>query len=205
MGIVFLTMTLGMRLQTVTYDVQFLVIDEPFEYNILMGRPTLNQFKAVPSTYHLRLKFPTKRGIGQVLNDIREAWECYYLSASGRITSSTGCRRIIQENLLCYFRTRGRIKAGPVHRKQPLGPGKSKDEKIKLAPEGGLCEVQILEGDSRKVMRIITDLGASTEAQLITFLHNNYDVFPWTTDDLTGIDPKVMVHNLNMDPLTSPV
>lgn len=80
LGTVFLTMMLGSKPQTVTCEIPFLVIDEPFEYNVLMGRPTLNQFKAVPSTYHMRLKFRTKRGTGQVLGDRREAWECYSLS-----------------------------------------------------------------------------------------------------------------------------
>ncbi len=38
------------------------------------------------------------------------------------------------------------------------------------------------------------------EINLIACLKSNADVFAWKTDDLTGIDPRVAVHRLNMDP-----
>lgn len=86
-----------------------------------------------------------------------------------------------------------------------MGPGKNRADKVMLTSDGDLREVQIVESDPKKVTRIGTDLDASTETQLITFLRNNADVFAWTTDDLTGIDPKVKVHNLNVDPSARPV
>ena len=56
---------------------EFLIVDCSFSYNAIIGRPTLNSWKAVTSTYHLSVKFPTKYRIGQVQGDQLAARECY--------------------------------------------------------------------------------------------------------------------------------
>ncbi|WZY87891.1 hypothetical protein YC2023_044626 [Brassica napus] len=43
----------------ITKIVKFTVVDHPAIYNVIMGTPWLNAMQAVPSTYHLGLKFPT--------------------------------------------------------------------------------------------------------------------------------------------------
>ena len=62
--------------QQVARDVNFLVVDCSSSYNAIIGRPTLNSWKAVTSTYHLSIKFPTEHGIGQVQGDHLAAREC---------------------------------------------------------------------------------------------------------------------------------
>uniref|UniRef100_A0A2N9FPR8 Integrase catalytic domain-containing protein n=1 Tax=Fagus sylvatica TaxID=28930 RepID=A0A2N9FPR8_FAGSY len=52
----------------------------PQAYNAIIGRPTLNRLRAVTSTYHLLLKFPTEHGIGEVRGDQVAARECYLAS-----------------------------------------------------------------------------------------------------------------------------
>nr|XP_023913140.1 uncharacterized protein LOC112024737 [Quercus suber] len=61
----------------ITKDVSFLVVDYSSSYNAIIGKPTLNSWKAVTSTYHLSVKFPTDYGIGQVQGDQLAARECY--------------------------------------------------------------------------------------------------------------------------------
>ena len=53
------------------------MVDCSFSYNAIIGRPTLNSWKAVTSTYHLLVKFPTEHGVGQVQGDQLAARECY--------------------------------------------------------------------------------------------------------------------------------
>ena len=42
-----------------------------------MGRPTVNALKAVVSTYHLAMKFPTKSGVGVFRGNQDGARKCY--------------------------------------------------------------------------------------------------------------------------------
>ena len=63
--------------QQVTRNVNFLIVDCSSSYNAIIGRPTLNSWKAVTSTYHLSVKFPTEYGVGEVQGDQLAARECY--------------------------------------------------------------------------------------------------------------------------------
>ena len=78
-GTVTLPMVVGAYLQQVTRDVNFLVVDCSSSYNAIIRRPTLNSWKAVTSTYHLLVKFPTACGVGQVQGDQLATRE-YYLA-----------------------------------------------------------------------------------------------------------------------------
>ena len=48
-----------------------------FAYNAILGRPTLNAWKAVTSTYHLMIKFPIDYGVGELRGDKIATRECY--------------------------------------------------------------------------------------------------------------------------------
>ena len=63
--------------QQIMKDVTFLVVDCSFAYNAILGHPTLNSWKAMTSTYHLMIKFPTEYGVGEVRGDQVAARECY--------------------------------------------------------------------------------------------------------------------------------
>ena len=72
-----LSVTVGDYPQQITQDVTFLVVDYSSAYNSILGRPTLNSWKAATSTYHLMIKFPTEYGIGELRGDQVAARECY--------------------------------------------------------------------------------------------------------------------------------
>ena len=55
----------------------FPVVDCSSSYNTIIGRPTLNSWKEVTSTYRLSVKFPTEYEVGQVQGDQLAARECY--------------------------------------------------------------------------------------------------------------------------------
>ena len=76
-GIVTLLVVVGAYPQQVAKDVNFLVVDCSSSYNVIIGRPTLNSWKAVTSTYHLSVKFPMENGVGEVQGDQLAARECY--------------------------------------------------------------------------------------------------------------------------------
>ena len=79
-GIITLPSTIGTYPKQVFKTVDFLIVDCPSAYNAIIGRPTLNRLRAVTSTYHLFVKFPTEHGVGEVRGDQIVARECYLAS-----------------------------------------------------------------------------------------------------------------------------
>ena len=77
LGMVTLPVTVGDYPQQITKDVSFLVVDSSSTYNAILGRPILNSWKAVTSTYQLMIKLPTKYGMRKVQGDQMVAHECY--------------------------------------------------------------------------------------------------------------------------------
>ncbi|KAL2243384.1 UNVERIFIED_CONTAM: hypothetical protein Sindi_0456400 [Sesamum indicum] len=80
LGTIDLPVSIGEEPRRKTLMAKFLVVDTPFAYNVILGRPEFNFFRAIVSTYHLKMKFPTPNGIGEVSCDQAEARRCYNLS-----------------------------------------------------------------------------------------------------------------------------
>ncbi|KAG7599517.1 Retrotransposon gag domain [Arabidopsis suecica] len=59
--------------------VEFIVFDRPAAYNIILGTPWIYQMKAIPSTYHQCVKFPTPAGIGTIRGDQETSRSCYLM------------------------------------------------------------------------------------------------------------------------------
>ena len=77
LGVVTLSVMVDNYPQQVTKNVMFLVVDCSSAYNAILGRPTLNSWKAITLTYHLMIKFPTKYGVGELCGNQVAARECY--------------------------------------------------------------------------------------------------------------------------------
>ena len=80
LGSIQLVLTLGEPPCQATTTTRFLIVDAPSAHNMLLGRPSLNAIKAIPSSYHMIIKFPTIHGVGMVRGDQRVARECYTAS-----------------------------------------------------------------------------------------------------------------------------
>jgi hypothetical protein len=79
MGIISLPITYRMSPRDSTVMVDFLVVDRPSAYNVIIGWPALNKLKAITSTY-LMMKFPTKNGIGELKGNQIVERKCYNIS-----------------------------------------------------------------------------------------------------------------------------
>ncbi|KAK1369900.1 hypothetical protein POM88_035992 [Heracleum sosnowskyi] len=76
-GTIKLPMTIGQGSKTTTQMLNFLVIKATSTYNAILGRTGLHAFKAVASTYHLKIKFPTRNRVGEERGDQKMARSCY--------------------------------------------------------------------------------------------------------------------------------
>ena len=68
-GIIILMVTAGSYPLQVTNRHNFLVVDSPSSYNVIIGRPTLNLWKVATSMYCLKVKFLIERGIREIRGD----------------------------------------------------------------------------------------------------------------------------------------
>ena len=68
--------------------IKFLIVDALSAYNILLGRPSLNAIRAIPSAYHMVVKFPTENGVGMVRGDQRVTRECYLTPTKQKAVNS---------------------------------------------------------------------------------------------------------------------
>ncbi|KAL2235182.1 UNVERIFIED_CONTAM: Retrovirus-related Pol polyprotein from transposon [Sesamum indicum] len=179
LGTVILPASLGEEPKRKTLMVKFLVVDMPFAYNVILGRPGLNSFRAIVSTYHLKMKFPTQSGIGEVVCDQIEAKRCYHLSLGKSENKEKRKFQGVKKEEWHALKT-GRL--------EPVGHK----------------EVELIRGDPSKTTKIGPSLGQFEEV-MVAFLRSNVDMFAWDPSDFQGINPEVIVHRLNVDPSMRPV
>ena len=159
-----------------TTMIKFLIVDAPSTYNMLLGKPFLNAIRAIPSAYHMVVKFPTKNGVGMVRGDQRVARECYFASMKQKLVDSIHTDELD---------IRDELNTRPMPSKE-LEPVQLDDQPEHLAYIGS------------KLAEDFKDL-------LIRFLKQNVEVFAWKQEDMGGIDPTVITHKLNVIPSFKPV
>ncbi|XP_073116152.1 uncharacterized protein [Elaeis guineensis] len=76
-GTIRLPLTVGTRPKQVTIHVDFLVLNLPSAYNVILGRPSLGTLKAVVSSYHLIMKFSMEARVGQVRGNQAVPRQCF--------------------------------------------------------------------------------------------------------------------------------
>ncbi|KAK3009410.1 hypothetical protein RJ639_013158 [Escallonia herrerae] len=79
-GIIALPIAVGTPSAQAKLMLDFVMVRVPSAYNAILGRTALNQLKAVVSTYHMKMKFPTEHGIGEAKGDQVVARQCYMAS-----------------------------------------------------------------------------------------------------------------------------
>ena len=171
LGSIQLVLTLGDPPCQATTTTRFLVVDAPSAYNVLLGRPFLNAIKAIPSAYHMMIKFPTTSGVGMVRGDQRVARECY--SASMK-------KKAVDNIYLDELDMRDEVNTRP----EPL-------EELESVP---------LDDNTEHLAYIGSKLVKDLRSLLTHFLRQNKDVFAWKQTNMGGIDPTIITHRLNVSP-----
>ncbi|KAL0394941.1 UNVERIFIED_CONTAM: hypothetical protein Slati_4460300 [Sesamum latifolium] len=152
---------------------KFLVVDIPSAYNVILGRPTLNIFRAIIFTYHMKIKFPVVGGVGEAQADVLQARKCY-VEAIKR-----GKKRILEE-------TSG--EENPSKRgKDPMPRRELKEETpITVQPVEELLTVELIPGDPDKTIKIGSKMKEDVREQVINCLQKNKDIFAWTPKTWRG-------------------
>ena len=176
LGSIQLVLTLGDPPCQATTTARFLIVDAPSAYNMLLGRPSLNAIKAIPSAYHMMIKFPTTSRVGMVRGDQRVARECY--SASMK-------QKMVDNIYLDELDMRDEVNTRP----EP-------SEELEPVP---------LDDNPEHLAYIGSKLAENLRSLLTHFLRPNRDIFTWKQADMGGIDPAIITHRLNVNPSFKPV
>ncbi|XP_075507642.1 uncharacterized protein LOC142544483 [Primulina tabacum] len=200
LGEVTLPLSLGSYPLRTTKMVKFLVVKSPSAYNISLGRPSLNLFQAIGSTYHMKLKFPTPEGIGEATGDSRLARECHAITLQK--TTSHRKRQAAPKN--SSHRSKQKLEHHPDNSEVHVVESESgRDERLKAAEI--LKSIEVIPGNYGSKVKVGTGLPTNLEEALAAFLRNNADVFAWEDESLPGIPQEFALHNLKADPKIKPI
>lgn len=70
--------------------VKFHVVNATSSYNAILGCTTIESLKAITSITHLKMKFPTNFGVGEVCGDQRALRQCYLSNTIPKRHNSNG-------------------------------------------------------------------------------------------------------------------
>ena len=71
------------RVRPVQTIMEFMIVDVDAPYDAIMGRNWLGEIKAVASSFHQKLKFPSDKGIVEVRGNQEQARLCFYMAVRG--------------------------------------------------------------------------------------------------------------------------
>ncbi|XP_052172145.1 uncharacterized protein LOC127788065 [Diospyros lotus] len=180
-GIIQLPLTVGRGSRTSRVMLDILVADVPSAYNMILGRSGLNALQAIPSTYHLMVKFPTNRGTSEVRGDLRLARECYMASIGIAKDREARLQRDVS----------GPPKEVSFLLERPEDPKTAE-------PMDKLEEVPLEEDCRNRCVRVSMELKDPPRSRIITLLRQYADIFAWTARDMPGVDSEVMTHRLGI-------
>ncbi|XP_074352147.1 uncharacterized protein LOC141691314 [Apium graveolens] len=89
-GAIQLPVTIGEEPRKATQMLNFQVVKAASTYNAIMGITGIHAFKAVPSTYHMVLKFPTGNDVREAKGDQKMAHSCYVATLRPDRTEGAG-------------------------------------------------------------------------------------------------------------------
>ncbi|XP_010436829.1 PREDICTED: uncharacterized protein LOC104720647 [Camelina sativa] len=85
--------------------INFTIIDKLIVYNVIRGTPWLHKMKAVASTYHQCVKFPTSRGIFTLRGDSLVARTCFIIERQQRSARTFTISDPAEQRMVVFART----------------------------------------------------------------------------------------------------
>ena len=177
-----------------TILIDFLIINCPSAYNVVLGRPAMNDLNLIVSTKALTIKFPTPNGVRYMQGKQHLVRHCYQdavkMGAKGK-----------KVNVISGSSPRPTSEKGVNH---DLDPRKVDCDKA-TGPMEEFKNITVSEVDEEKCLKLGKNLAPEVKSQLTNFLKSNLDVFAWNHEDMVGIAPEVMWHRLNVNPNYKPM
>ena len=143
-----------------TLTLTFLVVKVPSAYNAILGRPSLNAFRAVVLMYHLLVKFSTSSGVDEIRRDQLLARQRYSASLRPPLPETLSLKTI-----------------------------DSRDEEniVRAETMEELLTIALDDQNQEKQVKISSRLNPEDANELTKALWPNADIFAWSAADMPGI------------------
>ena len=194
------SINLAVKAGTVTRVTEFLVVDRPASYNVIMGTPWLNAMRAIPSTYHLCLKFPTPNGVEVIWGNPRVSQVCYTAEQKQKRPDLETVPRKTEKKVSDQG-SRSQDSAELYWQSRNIAALEEKCEPT-CKPVVTVC---LDEASPERCVEIRANLREPLRTELVTCLKKNLNTFAWAAEDMPGIDIDIKWHELNIDPTFKPV
>jgi hypothetical protein len=159
----------------------FDVVDMTYPYNTIFERGLLNSFEAALHLAYLCLKIPTTFGVISVFGSQQEA-------------------RNIEKGF-----TAGHKNVHFLREQSEQGESQPLTEcKNVIEAEGEFQKVPLDPRVPDRIVCIGIEASQQEQAELLSFLDKNHDVFAWSTSDLVGVSRDVIEHQLQVSPNVRP-
>ncbi|XP_056694872.1 uncharacterized protein [Spinacia oleracea] len=200
-GIVSLSVQIGQGKDIKDVMVDFMIVKVPAAYNAILGRPFIHDAGAVVSTYHLTMMYTTNDNrSAKVKGNQEQAKRCYHTALKQPPRPPP-----LAEADIPLSRKRKRAE----RKKDALLDMENFENReeglLALAPTEETEEIELEEGVEDRTVRIGTDIDLSLRVNIIDLLREHADIFAFSADEMSGIDPSVMVHRLNVNREVRPV
>ncbi|XP_040988937.1 uncharacterized protein LOC121236552 [Juglans microcarpa x Juglans regia] len=169
--------------------VDFLVMKAPSSYNAILGRPSLNHMRAVTSTYHLKVKFPTPLGVGEMHGKQKLARVCYAREMKTEAIEVQTLEEDWEEAILLLLRSLTELDK-EVRDREALR---------QVEPNEPLVLVPVDPGRPDHTIRMGTKMAIELSQSMKQLLAEHWDVFTWSHEEMPGIDVSIIQHRLSVD------
>jgi hypothetical protein len=155
-----------------------------YPYNAIMGRGSINKFKAAIHRLYLCMKISGPQGVITIYGNQQTAHNIERDFVLG------------QRNVHCLTTQREVPEA--------TRPTANEHEKAQLQSNDGTKTIPLDQATPKQTVIISEDLTSHDEERLISCLSRNKDVFAWSALDLVGVSRTIIEHSLGIDPSVRP-
>ncbi|XP_058211606.1 uncharacterized protein LOC131323781 [Rhododendron vialii] len=179
LGMILLPVRAGSRV----IDVEFVVVNSPSPYNIILDQAWLHGMKAVASTLHQVMKFIGWNGWQESLRgDQVQSKKCY-------ISTVTNKPSFLEVQCV-------EMPDVPVLEDVGLPAEQRSTEELVRMP---------ITEDGGRYFLVGSSLDEAERIEMLQFHKKNIKVFAWTPQEMPGVDPSFASHSLNVDSNRKPV
>ncbi|XP_074374330.1 uncharacterized protein LOC141714711 [Apium graveolens] len=166
--------------------VKFHVISASSSFNAILGRTTITALRAITSISHLKMKFPTDFGVGEMIGDQVTTRECYLTTVSPRKKTEEE----LEVNQVLDIDPRELIDTSTSNSCSPLEETE---------------DIEVFEGNPDKTTRIGKNLSSDLKKEITNLIREFSDIFAWAPTDMPGIPETIAQHSLHISRGTRPV